>query len=100
MLSLGYLHRQVPPRLTGKLLGYRGRRSLVRIRLIAMYGSEVTETLPDAAGNFQFPARSGIFILMTVIDRDQDPFVADWRQIRIQGPVSVTIDLSQSRLDP
>ncbi len=95
MLPVAYIYGQTVPNLSGKIVEYHGDLSLLRVRLISMYGSDVQEARPNEGGNFDFPVDNGSYVLMSVIDGEGGPIVADWRNIRIQGRQSVTIDLGK-----
>ncbi len=95
MLPTSYIYGQTAPGLSGKIVKYQGNLSLVRVRLISMYGSDVMEALPDKNGAFDFPAHSGSYILMVLADDRGGPTAVDWRTVRIQGQETIAIDLSR-----
>jgi hypothetical protein len=94
-LPVVWLHGQTRSRLSGKVVGYKGELSTVRVRLMALYGSEVMEAVPDRQGSVSFPADPGIYALVTVVDKEHGAVVADWREIRVTGAEIVMIDLSR-----
>ena len=94
-LPVAGVHGQAKSSLSGRVIGYKGNLSTVRVRLMALYGTEVREAVPDKEGGISFPADPGIYILVTVVDKEDGAAVADWREVRITGSNVVTIDLSQ-----
>ncbi len=97
VLPPAWLHGQTETSLSGRIVGYTGDMSKVRARLVGMYGGAMMEAIPDKEGNFSLPANRGIYILMTVIEKGTDPSVADWRELRVTGADTVTVDLSRVR---
>ena len=98
MLPVVWLHGQKESSLSGKLRGNSSDISKVRIRLVALYGGEIFEGVPDRVGNFVLPANPGIYTLMTVIDKEREPVIADWRVVHIKRgeAVNVTVDLARN----
>ena len=94
-LAVAYLHGQMESTLSGKVVGYKGDLSTIRVRLMAaLYGCEVVEAVPDRGGIISFPVDSGVYALITIVDQVHGPKVADWREIRINGAETVTSDLT------
>ena len=94
LLPVAPLHGQTFPTLSGQIAGFRGDPMRPRIRLVPMFGADVKEVHPDEAGRFSFRFDPGPYVLMTVIDSESGPTVADWRQLTLIGTRDVTIDLS------
>ncbi len=91
------IHGQERPALIDRVTGHKGNLSAVRIRLVPLYGSDVVEAVPDKNGGISFPADPGIYVLVTVIHKGHGAVVADWRDIRMTGTRTVTIDLGNYR---
>ena len=96
-LPVAWMHGRTEPRLHAQVVGYQGDLSSVRVRLMALYGSEVMEAVPDREGAVSFPASAGIYVLVTVVDTKLGATVADWREIRVPNAATLMIDLSRHR---
>src|SRR5581483_11632681 len=61
----------LPSGLNGTVKNYDGELRTLHIRLMALYGSEVYETLSDANGTFSFLADEGLYMLVIIADGDK-----------------------------
>jgi hypothetical protein len=82
-LPIARIEGQTKSRLKGKLLHYEGDIRDLRIRLMALYGDELYETVPDAQCSFNFPADEGAYLLLVVADRNKEIAIIDFQSVVI-----------------
>lgn len=85
--------------LVGKVVNYGGDLAKIRVRLMALYGSEVLESRIDAEGVFRFPGLSlrSAFLLVTVKDSPGGITIMDSLPLRIDRDETIEIDLIGKR---
>ena len=102
-LPLGSLGFPLHPALTGKIINYSGDIKDLRVRLMALYGSELREGSVDRHGSFTFPVDEGTYLLVTVADLPAGMMILDTTPLRLRpeaGEVSVTVDLKNKHGTP
>jgi hypothetical protein len=82
-LPVARLHGQATSGLKGTVLNYAGDIRDLRIRLMALYGDELRETVPDAQGSFNFPADEGAYLLLVVADLKKEIAIIDSQPVVI-----------------
>jgi hypothetical protein len=92
-LPVAPLHGSMQSSLAGTVRNYEADRRKLRVRLMALYGSELRESPVDAKGQFHFPAEPGAYILMIVADLEKGIVILDSIPLRILGHETVDIDL-------
>jgi hypothetical protein len=69
--------------LTGTIRNYDGPMKNLRVRLIALYGNELQESMVDEQGSFSFPTDEGLYLFMVTADTDKGIAVVDSKPLRI-----------------
>jgi hypothetical protein len=61
-----------------------------------IFAPALTEVHPNDDGSFTFQPDSGPYVLMTILDGNSGPVIADTRQITVTEARAITIDLGKA----
>ena len=81
VLPVARLHGQPASGVTGTVQNYEGNIRNLRVRLMALYGDELWEAVPDEQGTFRLPADEGAYLLLVVADLEKGIAIIDSRPV-------------------
>jgi hypothetical protein len=95
VLPIARLHGQTASSLRGIVQNYEGNFRNLRVRLMALYGNELWEAVPDEQGAFRLPADEGAYLLLVVADLEKGIAIMDSQPVLIPRgkEQTVTVDL-------
>ena len=95
VLPIARLHGQTASGLRGTVQNYEGNVRDLRVRLMALYGNELWEAVPDEQGTFRFPADEGAYLLLVVADPGKGIDIIDSQPVVIAlgKEQAITVDL-------